>query len=53
MAAGPRYQFADPGAIAVAGHDLWVANGGSNSVTEINADTGALVRVISAQRYRA
>ena len=34
------------------GGDLWVANGGSDSVTEINAATGALIRVISAQRYR-
>jgi hypothetical protein len=28
-----------------------VANGGGNSVTEINAATGALIRVISAARY--
>jgi hypothetical protein len=29
-----------------------VANGGGNSVTEINANTGALIRIISASRYQ-
>jgi DNA-binding beta-propeller fold protein YncE len=29
-----------------------VANAGSNSVTELNATTGALIRVISGERYQ-
>ena len=29
-----------------------MANGGGNSVTEINANTGALIRIISASRYQ-
>jgi hypothetical protein len=50
-------QFADPEAIAVNGGHVWVANGeeGKNavpvldSVTELNARNGSLVRVINAK----
>jgi hypothetical protein len=38
--------------MAVSGHDLFVANGAGNSLTELDASTGALVRVISASSYR-
>ena len=48
--AAPRYQLNAPGAIAVAGDDLFVANRGGNSVTELNTSTGVLVRVIAAPR---
>ena len=40
--------------LAVAGPDLFVANGpgtSRGSVTEVDATTGALVRVLSAQKY--
>ena len=30
---------------------LWVANSLGNSVTEINAGTGALIRVLSGREY--
>jgi DNA-binding beta-propeller fold protein YncE len=48
---GPAGEFDSPDAVAVAGGLVWVANAGGNSVTEINANTGALIRVISASRY--
>jgi hypothetical protein len=48
---GPGWEFSWPDAVAVASGRVWVANSG-DSVTEINAATGALVRVISARRYR-
>jgi hypothetical protein len=34
------------------GSDLFVANGGNNSLTEIDASTGALVRVVSGPAYQ-
>ena len=34
------------------GHDLFVANETGNSLTELNASTGALLRVLSALAYR-
>jgi DNA-binding beta-propeller fold protein YncE len=53
-----RYQFNAPAGIAAAGNRVWVISSGFNgdgnprgSVTEIDAATGALVRVISARRY--
>jgi outer membrane protein assembly factor BamB len=56
----PNYQFNQPEALAVAGEDLFVGNNPSNandphgthSVTEINASTGALERVISGPAYQ-
>jgi len=61
---GPQYDFGRfaggfgyrPEGIAAAGNRVWVANplGGSGhgSLTEINAQTGALVRVLSGSPYR-
>ena len=46
VVSGASYHFDDPDALAIAGPDLFVANGpgiGSSSVTEVNASTGALV----------
>jgi hypothetical protein len=43
------YQFAAPDAASVYGADLFVANGGNSSVTEVNASTGAYVRTISGK----
>jgi hypothetical protein len=46
----PGRALEDPQAVASEGNFLWVTC--SNSVTEINARTGALVRVLSAKKYR-
>jgi hypothetical protein len=48
---GPRYQINDPRALVSDGTNIWVANTGSNSVTEINAATGAFVRKLSGGSY--
>lgn len=61
---GPQYDFGRyisqlgyrPQGIAAAGNRVWVANphggvSGLGSVTEINAKTGAVVRVLSGARY--
>ena len=40
---GP-YLFNDPESIAVDGSNVWVANKGGNSLTEMDADSGALIR---------
>ncbi len=45
---GTKFGFDNPTAIAVAGPDLFVANEANNSVTEVAAATGALVRTITA-----
>jgi uncharacterized small protein (DUF1192 family) len=41
--------FDEPEAIAVSGSRVWIVNMASNSVAELNARTGALVRVIDAK----
>jgi PQQ-like domain len=43
---GP-YLFDNPQAVAVAGENLWVVNKDSNSLTEMDTDSGALIRTIS------
>jgi YVTN family beta-propeller protein len=43
---GP-YDFNNPEALAVAGTTLWVVSEGGNSLTEMNASTGALIRTVS------
>ena len=43
--------LASPDATVLDGDDLWVP-AGSPSLTEVNASTGALVRVISGPAYR-
>ncbi len=42
--------FDEPWAITTGGTHIWVANDG-NSVTELSASTGALVKVIRGSRY--
>ncbi len=46
---GPSYRFDEPGALALMGTDLFVANYGSAKITELDASTGALIKVISAR----
>ena len=43
---GP-YLFSNPQAVVVAGSNLWVVNKGSSSLTEMDSDSGALIRTIS------
>jgi hypothetical protein len=43
---GP-YLFNDPESAVVAGSNLWVVNEGSSSLTEMDTDSGALIRTIS------
>ena len=38
---GSAYQFNDPSAMVLDGRDLFVANRGGGSVTELNGSTGA------------
>jgi outer membrane protein assembly factor BamB len=52
VVSGLAYNFDHPVGLAVAGGDLFVANGSGNSLTELNASTGALVRVFSRPLYR-
>ncbi len=49
VVAGAPFAFRDPVALAVAGPDVFVADEGGNSVTEVNIGTGRLVRVVSQQ----
>jgi hypothetical protein len=57
---GSSYGFAEPDAVATDGAHIWVANGGipgfrirgANSLAELNASNGRLVRVISGRNYR-
>jgi hypothetical protein len=41
------YHFANPFALAIYGSDLWVVNAAGNSLTEMDADTGALLRTVT------
>jgi hypothetical protein len=43
---GSSFGFDNPVALAVSGSDVFVADRGSNAVTEVNTTTGALVRVV-------
>jgi len=43
----PERKVDDPAAVAVAGDDVFVADGYEDSVTELSASTGAPVRVLS------
>lgn len=47
----PTPWFDGPSALASNGTDVWVANGAGNSVTELDATTGGVLRVLSAPRY--
>jgi hypothetical protein len=44
------WRFNGPGSITSGGTHIWVANWG-DSVTELSASTGALVKVISGSSY--
>ena len=44
---GPRFSFDDPVAMVVSGGNTFVADKGSNSVSEVRIATGALVRVVA------
>jgi hypothetical protein len=46
-----RYGFAGPEALAAGKGALWVANAQANSVIEINARTGQLMRTLSGSAY--
>ena len=48
---GSSYGFNAPTAITSSVTDVWVANLEGNSVTELSASTGNLVRVISGSSY--
>ena len=48
---GSQYGFSSPDGIAVNGDHVWVANYGNDSVTEINASNGALVKTLSGGSY--
>jgi len=48
-AGAAQAHFAEPVAIAVEGSHVWVANVLGNSVTELDAATGSVVRVIDAR----
>jgi hypothetical protein len=41
------YLFNDPQSAVVAGSSLWVVSKGGNSLTQMNTDSGALIRTIS------
>jgi YVTN family beta-propeller protein len=43
---GP-YLFNNPQSLVVDGSNLWVANKGGNSLTEMNSDSGALIRTVA------
>jgi hypothetical protein len=54
--ASSGYELADPVALALSGTDLFVANDGSasgnpGSITEVDAATGAPVKVLSGPQY--
>ena len=48
----PSYQFNDPVNIASNGTRVWVTNNNGGSVTELNASTGALVKVLGGLSYQ-
>lgn len=50
---GPKFAFADPVALAVSGPDIFVADKGDNSVTEVRIASGGLVRVVAQQGLSA
>jgi serine/threonine protein kinase len=48
---GSQYGFASPNSIAADSRHVWVLNGGNDSVTELDARTGAWIRTLSAASY--
>ena len=51
MISGPAYKLDYAYAMALSGDDLFVANLYGGSVTELNASTGSLVRVLAGSPY--
>jgi serine/threonine protein kinase len=49
--AGPEYGFHSPNSIAADSKHVWVLNGINDSVTELDARTGAWIRTLSAASY--
>ena len=47
---GSSYGFNDPNVVSSDGTHVWVGNG--NSVTELNAATGAFVKLITGSSYK-
>jgi len=45
------HRLDQPAALAVAGGAVWVASPGTDSVTELSAASGALLRILSGPRY--
>jgi hypothetical protein len=50
---GSRFAFDKPAAFTTSGQDVYVADEGNNSVTEVNMVSGRLVKVISQQGLSA
>ena len=48
---GDAYGFGQPAGVAFDGTHVWITNQNGNSVTQINADDGSLVQVLSDARY--
>jgi outer membrane protein assembly factor BamB len=48
---GLKYDFSSPRGITISGPDAFVANFSTNTVTEFNTSTGALVRVLKAANF--
>jgi DNA-binding beta-propeller fold protein YncE len=46
------HEISSPAAIAVAQSRIWVANFGDNTITELNATNGSLIRVIRKLSYK-
>ena len=51
MLAGENYSFGRPYAIADDGTHVWVVNNSGNSVTELDASDGSLVRNLNGASY--
>jgi hypothetical protein len=48
---GSQYGFSTPNSIAADGSRVWVLNGGNDSVTELDARTGAWMRTLKGAPY--
>jgi hypothetical protein len=48
---GSQYGFSTPNSIAADGSRVWVLNGGNDSVTELDARTGAWMRALKGAPY--
>ena len=49
---GSSYGFINPLGVSSDGTHVWVTNRDGNSVTELNAATGALVKLITGSSYK-